>query len=375
MTRDKKTIQKYFMTGVFATEAEFKKIMGNPGKDKALQEKQSKVFALREKGKGIIERNPYIDAESFGDQLLAKGGFKDPLGFMLAYADELEAEGRIGSRDFFKQAHSCFKEFSNGILSFATVSPGWLMKWEKWMLDQGKSVTTIGMYARAMRRVFNIARSDKYRVVPAELYPFGEGKYVIPEAKGRKLALTEAQKNTILAYDKPKGKWAVDLWKFSYFCQGMNFADIARLKYKNIVDDVLLFERAKSARKRKKEPIVVIVRPEVREIIARHGNKSLNPDAYIFPVLVDGLTPAQIKSRIHDFIKDVNEGLALACEEMKLPKITTYWARHTFATVLKRKGASTEQIQEALGHADKSTTEAYLDSFDLDTKRKIAGML
>ena len=56
-------------------------------------------------------------------------------------------------------------------------------------------------------------------------------------------------------------------------------------------------------------------------------------------------------------------------------KATTYVARHTFSTVLKRSGASIEFIQEALGHTDIKTTESYLDSFDRETKWELAGRL
>jgi site-specific recombinase XerD len=56
-------------------------------------------------------------------------------------------------------------------------------------------------------------------------------------------------------------------------------------------------------------------------------------------------------------------------------KATTYVARHTFSTILKKSGASTEVIQEALGHTDKKTTENYLDSFDKETKKLLASSL
>lgn len=380
-TIEKRTYQRLFPTGQYATDAEFKKIMGNPGKDVALQEIKAKVHQMYDRGVKAVKENPYIVGEAFGQELTNTGGFKNPLTIMANYADQEREDGNIGNADFYDQACSSFLKFADeklgGVMTFGMVTAKMLTRYEKWMLAAGKSITTVGMYCRAMRRVFNVAVQQ--RLVPAAIYPFGEGDnlYQVPSSKGRKLALDEVQKNKILKYATldPGRRWAVDLWIFSYFCQGMNFADIARLKYADLEGDVLRFERQKSKRKRNKKPIIAIVRVEVKEIIARHGNKSLNPSDYIFPVLREGLTPRQIKDRIHDFIAEVNEGLGEACEEMGLPKITTYWARHTFATVLKRKGATTEQIQEALGHADKSTTEAYMDSFDLDTKRKIANML
>ncbi|MDZ7604366.1 MAG: tyrosine-type recombinase/integrase [Cyclobacteriaceae bacterium] len=55
--------------------------------------------------------------------------------------------------------------------------------------------------------------------------------------------------------------------------------------------------------------------------------------------------------------------------------LTTYAARHSFATVLKRSGASIELISESLGHQSLQTTEAYLDSFEDTTRRKFTEML
>ena len=56
-------------------------------------------------------------------------------------------------------------------------------------------------------------------------------------------------------------------------------------------------------------------------------------------------------------------------------KVTTYVARHTLSTVLKRSGVSTEFIQEALGHTDIRTTENYLDSFEKEIKKEYTARL
>jgi integrase/recombinase XerD len=84
----------------------------------------------------------------------------------------------------------------------------------------------------------------------------------------------------------------------------------------------------------------------------------------------------RIYDRIQNFVGLINY---LKKEILQNPSIdkkaTTYVARHTFSTVLKRSGASTEAIQEALGHTDIKTTEHYLDSFDKETKRELASRL
>jgi integrase/recombinase XerD len=246
------------------------------------------------------------------------------------------------------------------------------------MVERGRSITTVGMYATAMRTVFSIQR--KKGKIPQTLYPFGEGKYIIPAAKGRNLALTEEQKNKVLSYRtlNPKFQKAVDLFIFSYFSYGMNFKDMALLRFRDIKDDHIVFERAKTQdTTRERSFIEIPMRTETWDIIKRTGNftESLNANGYVFNVLRDGLTPKQVKSRVHDLVAETNEALKKVSEELELPQITTYWARHTFATIAWKKGADLIFIQRALGHSDPKTTQRYLDSFDIETKRMVANLL
>ncbi|MFN5930580.1 MAG: tyrosine-type recombinase/integrase, partial [Sphingobacteriales bacterium] len=64
------------------------------------------------------------------------------------------------------------------------------------------------------------------------------------------------------------------------------------------------------------------------------------------------------------------------CESLGIKKkATTYHARHTSASIMKKSGASIMQIQEALGHSSPMVTQKYLDSFDDDVKRNLAQAL
>ena len=61
----------------------------------------------------------------------------------------------------------------------------------------------------------------------------------------------------------------------------------------------------------------------------------------------------------------VNKNLKKIGEALGLPiPLTTYCARHSFATILKRSGVNIALISEALGHSDLKTTQIYLDSFE-----------
>ena len=77
----------------------------------------------------------------------------------------------------------------------------------------------------------------------------------------------------------------------------------------------------------------------------------------------------KITAVIRQTTKNINKHIDDIAKALKITKrVTTYTARHSFATVLKRSGVSTEFISESIGHADLRTTENYLDSFEDDAK-------
>ena len=76
------------------------------------------------------------------------------------------------------------------------------------------------------------------------------------------------------------------------------------------------------------------------------------------------------------FTQSINDWLVKIKKKLGIEKrLTTYVARHTFSTVLKRSGVSTEFIQESLGHTNIRTTEKYLDSFEKEVKKELVGNL
>ena len=67
----------------------------------------------------------------------------------------------------------------------------------------------------------------------------------------------------------------------------------------------------------------------------------------------------------------INSRLGDLCEANDLPSITTYWARHSYASLLKEDGVPVDTIRELLGHSDVRTTMSYLKRFDIDVTREI----
>ncbi|MEO6135138.1 MAG: site-specific integrase [Ginsengibacter sp.] len=289
-------------------------------------------------------------------------------------------EGRISSGMYYHCSYVSLKKFrGNAHLKEITVS--FLYEYEIWATNQNISKTTIGMYLRPLRTIFNEAIEDGI-IKKEKCYPFGRRKYRIPASKNTKKALDLKDIKKIYYYKcDPKNESeqrAKDYWLFSYFGNGMNPKDIACLKYKNIHDEYLVFERSKTERALRSDPkpITVFINDDMKAIIERWGNIDKSPNNYIFPIMELGITPLRQYELMQLLVSFINNWMKLILKNLEIDKKgTTYVARHTFSTVLKRSGASTEYIQEALGHSDIKTTENYLDSFEKEVKKEFAQRL
>jgi integrase len=209
-------------------------------------------------------------------------------------------------------------------------------------------------------------------------YPFGKGKYEIPIGNGRKMALTLQQIKQIISFTD--GTEATEhyrnLWFFSYLCNGINVNDLLKLKFSNIDNDEIHFYRSKTLHTSKeKKEIDALLTSEMKQIIERWGNPDKSPDNYIFPFLVGYNTPMEQKKRIQDVTRRINKHLKIIGDRLEIPSISTYTARHSYASVLKRSGANIAYISESLGHSNLKTTENYLASFEKEERIKNAAFL
>ena len=296
-----------------------------------------------------------------------------------AFQTKIEAlleNGQIGSYTFYKVALKSIEEFAGSKVQFSAVNAEWLRKYEKHLLASGNNYTSVGMKCRAIRCMMNVAKQSGF--IKESQYPFGPGKYEIPVGQSRKLALTLHQIGKVVTYTdgKENTERYRDLWFFSYLCNGINFADLLKLKYSNIQNGEIYFLRSKTIRtSRVKRELQAIVTPEMQDIIDRWGNKDRNPDTHIFHYLKGNETPAREKMIITDITCRCNKCLKKIGKAVGINGISTYTARHSYATVLKRSGANIAYISESLGHSSLKTTENYLASFEREEREKNAKLL
>lgn len=369
--------KRYYATGELLTPQDFDKAIGDKPRSEH-KEMSLKLQAFEKKAADIIKDLPVFSFTAFEKQYLSNRASKETLeGAFSAYIEQLRAEGRIGTAVTYECAQKSLNTFSAGV-KFSDVNPDFLKRYEKWMLFKEKSVTTVGIYLRSLRTLFNNAIADG--LLSAEFYPFGKKKYEIPTGNNVKKALTIQDIGAIYNYQPEPGSMTDRMksyWVFLYLCNGMNVKDMSLLRYENIQGDVLEFERAKTVRtKRNVEPIRVTITEEVREIIEKWGNKKKDGKTYIFPIMEPGATTERQHQLIQQITHVINCHMKSISEALNITKeVTTYAARHSFATVLQRSGVSTEFISEALGHSNVRTTQNYLAGFEDESKKEIVKAL
>jgi integrase len=241
------------------------------------------------------------------------------------------------------------------------------------MKEQNRSTTTQSMYLRALRCIINKAiDSGDFR---KESYPFGRYRFEIPESRNVKKALKEAEISSIVNYrcEGPKKK-ARDFWYLIYLCGGINVQDVCLLKYPDIKRNKIEYERSKTARtKKKKSKITILITDDIKYIIQQYGQGG---DSYIFPILKTGDSPERRKQLIQHFTHWINDNVKEIAEDLEIDiPVTTYVARHSYASQLLRSGISISAISKKMHDGNIKTTMNYLSDLTDEQEIEMANAL
>ena len=279
--------------------------------------------------------------------------------------DEFRKSDHLGTMSVYQQSKSSLTKFNRTLdIPFSDIDCQWLERYEKWLKGRNIKDTTISILFRTLRSVFNRALSMK--LIKQDIYPFNDFKVSKFDVRTKKRAVTKEDVKKIMSLDlsgeRHYMQLARDIFLFSYFGAGINFSDIALLRYCDISDGRIRYIRKKTGKE-----ISFPLSDVGLEIIQRYSKPDATSADYIFPILDRKIhrTEMQRKNRIHKVIGKVNPCLAEIGKMAGLEThLTTYVARHTFATVLKRSGVNIAIISESMGHSDIATTQIYLDSFE-----------
>jgi integrase len=262
----------------------------------------------------------------------------------------------------------------NNDLSVLDITPEFLKDNERKRLYEGTSISSINSNFRDLRTVINYFMKKKKLIPSNYLYPFGKGGYSICEYFPKKMVLSNDEIYKIInlnEFKNPEEKFARNVWELLYRCNGINFADLLRLKWDQRKGNCFIFFRKKTENTRKKlrQEIVVPVTEKVENILNNIGD---NQSPFVLGFLKENYSDEnfdymnrKMRSVINKSLKSISDRLSLSIT------LQLKTARDSYASVLRRSGVSVDVISEMLSHSNSTVTKHYLDSLNTETVFKV----
>lgn len=247
---------------------------------------------------------------------------------------------------------------ANRTLEFTDIDYTLLEGFKRKLLKDGVKTNTISNYFRTIRAIYN--RGIKAKLVDRSHYPFLDVAIKSERTQKRAVHMNDVVRLRSLPLLPDTPAWhSRHYFLLSMSLIGISFTDLAYLKPINIQKGRLLYKRRKTHK-----DYNIKLTPLARAIIEHYTGRS---SKYLLPILPSSVVEDSLPAHklIKQFIKTTNKYLKRMAEELKIDTITTYVARHTWATTAKRLGYSNELIAEALGHEyGNKITNIYLDHFE-----------
>lgn len=264
----------------------------------------------------------------------------------------LKTNMNFGTARNYRNSLYRFSEFlDRHDIAFSKIDADLVSDYELWLRKRGLKMNSVSFYLRCLRSVCNQAVSEGIarRIVPFQ-------KVFTGVCATRKLAVPEAVFSKLLHWQLPPEQESLalsrDIFLFSYCARGMAFVDIAFLRRDDICGDWFSYVRRKTGQR-----LTVRIEPPMAAIINRYKNEA---GEYVFPIISadgqDAYRQYQTALGYHNRkLKQLAEIAGIS------EKLSTYTARHSWATAARRHNVPLSIISAGLGHSSERTTLIYLD--------------
>lgn len=404
-----KTIRKYYSLSKICltaygtkglTEKEFDKVFhGHHPRGK----EQKLLMAINKellRAQTILNEQQSFSLSDFERQYLgiSKETVRD---YFQDYIAKCHARDRYKSAQSYQVALRCLLEYNqhtrNGEeIYFNQITKTFLNDYDHWMRSQKVkskssgaernrfSINTISIYMRNLRTIFNQAIEDG--VVKQAAYPFGasSNKYTIPSSVNSKRALSQEQLKALwlVPTHNEYERRAKLYWFLIYSLNGINLADLAEVKQASYFEGILRFQRSKTrgAGKGTVRTISLPITAFAKEIMQELRVDSDDPDDFLLPIYTQEMTVKERNKSRSSILYNINANLKKLSPRANLNfHVTSYHARHSYATSALSSGANLHDIKETLGHSDLKTTLNYIASIEdarrLEISEKVTGFL
>lgn len=309
--------------------------------------------------KGILVRFEQAGKDYTADEVLrlyrSSSGTDGFISFAEAQIAELKGAGRGCTAEKYATTLNSFKRFlaERADIPLDEVDSSLMVAYESFLKSRGICPNSISFYMRNLRAVYNRA-VEKELVVQRS--PFRHVYTGIDKTVKRAVPLQVIRRIRDLDLTlHPMLDYAKDLFLFSFYTRGMSFVDMAYLKKANLQHGVLVYRRQKTG-----QQLFIRWEKPMQEIVDKYDTSGT---PYLLPIIRD--TEADERKNYRKEAHRVNRALRKIGQMLGLTSsLTSYVARHSWASIAKSKQVPIATISEAMGHDSEHTTRIYLASLD-----------
>ena len=297
-----------------------------------------KAYQARDVVERFLKKEPSDDFQKFAERI----------------TDQKKEEGHLSIAAKYRSSLNSLNRFLDSrLLTFDDMKASQMLGYETYLKKQGLCSNTTSFYMRNLRAIYN--QAVKQGLTPQN-HPFSTVYTGIAKTVKRAVNAKELQQiKTAKLSPNSFAALSHDIFLFSFYTCGMSLIDIANLKKTDLQGDYLIYFRQKTG-----QQIRIHWEPCIQELV----NKYQKVDSpYLFSLIAcPGIDEKrQYQNRIHL----INHQLKKLGEELGLSsKLTSYVARHSWASIAKSLNIPVAAISEAMGHTSERTTRIYLKWFD-----------
>ena len=266
---------------------------------------------------------------------------------------------RIGTKNNYTSAANRFMEFRNyEDLAFSQMTTEMMEMYQAWLWNRGISQNSVSFYLRTLRTLYNKA-VEAGQAPPKDI--FAHVQTTNTRTAKRSISVKDIRK--IEKLDLPRGSSldkARDLFLLSFYLRGMAFVDMAFLKKSDLKCGLVSYNR----RKTRQNLNIEWMKP-MQTIIDKYEEQTKD-SPYLLPILTGKETTSYTAYRKVEYNTNYNLKKIGQMVGLKIP-LTTYVARHTWASIALHMNIPIAAISEGMGHNSYKTTQIYLQSLDVAT--------
>jgi len=264
-----------------------------------------------------------------------------------------DSHSNDGTRGLYQTTLNRMRDFDPFLSrrTFDDINKKWLTDFDRFLSLTAKSANARAIHFRNIRSVFNDAIDDEI----IQVYPFRKFKIKYEETRKRSLSVEELRELMEYPCEEYQVRYR-DMFMLMFFLIGVNAVDLFNAPTSSIIKGRFEYRRAKTGKL-----YSIKVEPEAAAIIERYAG-----DKYLLNIMDEC---KYYKNFLHEMGKGLkNIGMMARCgrggkkiRESLFPDISSYWSRHTWATIAAELDIPKETIAAALGHSiGNPTTSIYI---------------